>query len=441
HPATAVDRTDGGVIELGEVAPGSTPDPRPGQIRRVDIRRYGLAVIAVCCLLAVTGSARPEPRSLPLLWRITVQGDDQVVLTPDALFRLTLGDRPTVTSHDPATGRIRWSHRLPYQASWMSTDIDGLLLLPGPDPSADQPRISTLALDARTGAVRWRHLGEANPAGRDAVLLGQWQPETGTVDSMQLVRPADGRVLWTLAPTEISAWATLGPVTRPTRLVTVTTAGRMEVRRFADGTLITAATVPWRVRTPAEDEVAYLYGQVDLVYAVRTDKGEQEIDAYRVDTLTRLWRVRTGAGSSLFDCRPVLCIGVQDAGVDGRDPRTGRVIWHAEGWEYAWPLADGRLVAQSRTGERLSLIDPDTGRVVVDLGRAMTVLEPEPGRVMTIALARSVGAGWKLTELEPSGELVLRGSLGRVGDLGCQAAAGRVACAAAGGELTVRDLR
>jgi hypothetical protein len=136
----------------------------------------------------------------------------------------------------------------------------------------------------------------------------------------------------------------------------------------------------------------------------------------------------------------VLCVGAQDTGVDGRDPQTGRVIWHTLDWEYAWPLTDGRLVAQSRTGERLSLIDPDTGRTVVDLGRAMTVLEPEPGEVMTIALARSVGAGWKLSELEPNGELVLRGSLGRVGDMGCQAAAGRVACAAAGGELTVRDL-
>ncbi|HEU4347229.1 MAG TPA: hypothetical protein VFR35_05520, partial [Actinoplanes sp.] len=162
--------------------------------------------------------------------------------------------------------------------------------------------------------------------------------------------------------------------------------------------------------------------------------------AYRADTLDRLWEMRTDASAGTFDCGRVLCVDTPDTGVDGRDPRTGRRLWHGEGWDWARPLGDGRLLAQSHENGRSGLVDATTGRVVVDLGPANNVLEPETGRILVVGTTRTEPYGSKITELEDSGEVIVRGILGPVSDQGCQALGRRLACAVAGGRLTVRDV-
>ncbi|HEU4346196.1 MAG TPA: PQQ-binding-like beta-propeller repeat protein [Actinoplanes sp.] len=431
------------MIELGEISPGSEPEPLDRPIRRRDVRRIGVAVAVLLCLLTVTGSARPEPRSLPTLWSVPF-GGDQFTLTADAVFLLEPRAGHSLSRYDAATGKLRWSTRLDQFAGWLTTETRGLVLLPGVRSYVDQiiPMTDTLAIDAATGAERWRQPGDVMLPGNDTVLLAQWDSENPRLTGLRLVRAADGRVLWTIASNPpVAGWTTLGAApTRPDRLVTVTDQGRMEVRRYGDGVLIASGTVPWLIPAPNTEDAAYVFGSAGRLFVVRTVNGRQDIYAYQPDTLAQLWHVRADAGFGMFDCGPVLCVNARYTGVDGRDPGTGRLVWHSEGWDWAWPLRDGRLLAQGRDNGRSSVIDPATGRVLVDLGPARNVLEIEPGRLLIIRLAQTAPYGSKIIELDHNGEQFLRGVLGSVADQGCQTAGGRMACAVAGGQLTVKDV-
>jgi hypothetical protein len=435
------------VIELGERAAGSAPGPGAPPIRRVDIRRFGLAVVAVLCVLTVTGSARPEPRSLTTLWSMPFR-TDEFILTGDALYLLEPSVRSKITRYDPATGRLQWSTELSEFTGWMSTDAAGLLLLPtlvreddfvDDDGSTSPQEVvqDTIALDAATGTERWRQRGEVALADDKTVLLTRWNQQPGNLTELRLVRSVDGTVLWTLAPDPpVSSWTTAAA----NRLVTVTADGGLQVRRFADGVLVATGRVPWPTDGGRNDDYASLMSAHGMLYVLRTGTGEQDVTAYDLDTLAKKWDLRFRAGAGLFECGRVVCLGADAGRVDGRDPRTGRLLWHGEGWDYARPLGDGRLLTEAGESGRATLVDEATGRLIADLGAGTTVLDAERGQVVMVAPVTRAPWGYKVNQLDRTGELILRGALGPVFDYGCQLAAGRLACAAGGGELTVRDV-
>ena len=441
------------MIELGVVAPGSEPEPDPvaSRMRRIDLRRIGVAVVTLLCVLTVTGSARPEPRSMRVLW--STQDADRFLLTRNALYTLAPGLSSLLTKRDAGTGEIRWSKRLPELVGWLGVEIAGAVLVPagqGEQTFAGvdgltyrQPVVlDTVALDAVTGAVRWRQRGEVSLANDETVLLGTWSAEGDQLTSQRLVRSADGSVIWDhrLSDRPVSGWATIGAdPARPEGLVSVTQDGLLEVYRYADGRRLGSRQVPWQ-RTAESDEYAYLFGVGDTVYTVRTDDGEQDVTAYDVPTLAERWSLRVGAGPGMFACGRVVCVGAESGGVDGRDPRTGRLLWHSDGWDWARPIGAGRLLAESRNGDRTGLVDETTGRIAVELGRGMTVADEKTGQVLVLGSAKSPPYGFTISQLDSTGEIILRGRMGLVSDLGCQLAAGRFACAAAGGELVVRDV-
>ena len=438
------------VIELGELAPGAAPEPetaRPLIRRRRDIRRYGLAAVAVLCVLTVTGSARPEPRSLATLWSMPYR-TDQWTLTDDALYLLEPSARSRVTRYDAASGRLQWSTHLPDFAGWMSTDAAGLLLVPTVkrvenvvDDAGNAYQLEavqdTVALDVATGTVRWRQRGEVALADDQTVLLTRWDYQAARLTEMRLIRSSDGTVLWTLAPDPpISSWTTVAA----DRLVTVTADGELQVRRFADGGLVTTGRVPWVPDPKRDDDLAYLMGAHATLYVLRAGSGQQEVTAYDPDTLAKLWNRRFRAGYGMFDCGRVICVGEEAGGVGGRDPRTGRLLWQGEGWDYARPLGDGRLLTEGREGGRAALVDEATGRLITDLGAGAIVLDAERGQILMIGPVREPPWGLKVSQLDRTGELILRGSIGPVVNHGCQLSGGRLACGPADGRLTVRDV-
>ena len=433
-----------GVIELGELPPGSAPEPEPRRrpLRRADIRRYGLAAAAVLCLLTLAGSIRPGPSGPPELWRMTAP-DGQFVLAGDALYVMEPSGGTTITRYDAGSGRQRWTRTMPRITAWLSTDVPGVQMLPEVGQSnLFQTVTETLALDAADGTDLWRQTGEVSATGDGTLLTTEWDPRSERIARLRLIRTRDGTTVWEFRPeTPAPGWTTLGPdPRRPDRIVTVTEQGHLEVRRFADGSLVVAGTVPWQVRTGNDDvDFAYVSGTDDLLFVARTANGAQEILAYRADTLERLWQVRSPTGYGMFDCGPVICVG-SESGVAAHDPATGRLIWRADGIDWARPLTGGRLLGQSREYGRSVLIDDRTGRVLQDLGPAQNVLEPEPGRLLIIGHTRTAPYGTKLSELDDRGRLVPRAFIGLISDQGCQAAGRYLACVAPGGELAVLDL-
>ena len=175
------------LIELGEISPGSDPGPGPGRgyDRRL-VRRIGVVLTALLCVLTAAGSARPDPHDLRTLWTIPSGGDDfafagetAFVLAPEAPLALGAdptagsrwGRRPwsgngrTLTAYDVRDGSVLWARQVDDQASYVSlADRADRLLLPArfvdvqaetPDGTQFYGDVSqdVVALDTRTGAT------------------------------------------------------------------------------------------------------------------------------------------------------------------------------------------------------------------------------------------------------------------------------------------------
>jgi outer membrane protein assembly factor BamB len=431
------------LIELGEVSSGSSEPPAAP--RRADIRRIAVAAVAALCVLTVTGSERPEPRSLPTLWTMSV-GNDPFTLTSDAVYVLDQ-ETSALTAYSAADGAPRWTRALPAPAGWISGEVPGTLLLPMlssevVDGGAGNPYpdvLGTVAIDAAGGAVRWRQPGEAAIGTPDVVVLSEWS-DTGGLRSLRGVRTGDGTAVWRYDATErISSWTVTGAAPRrPDRLVTVTAAGRIAVRRLADGAPVAEATVAWQAGTSPQDDSSYLFSAGPHLLVVHTDGAEQTIIGYDPETLRPRWDRAFPLSAGAFDCGDLLCTGTESGEVTALDPATGEVRWRGSGWEHAEPGGDGMLLVQSRDQARLSLIDSDTGRPVADFGPGSAVVDRDAGAVIVMGVAGTQPPRQTVLQYE-AGEVFLRGAITLTGGHGCQLAAGRLACLGSG-TLSVTDV-
>jgi outer membrane protein assembly factor BamB len=430
------------LIELGEISSGS-PEPRPAPPRRADVRRVAAAAVTVLCLLTVTGSARPDPRGLPTLWTMPDAGA-RITLTEDAVYLLDERGGATVRAYAAADGTPLWSRALERQAGWVSGEVPGTLLVPtssGVLGDGSSPVVTeTVALDAATGAVRWRRPGDASIATPEAVVLGEWDELQNGLRSLRVYGTADGTPLWELAPeAAVMSWTVAGAdPRRPDRLLSVTRAGLMQVRRFPGGEPLAEASVP-PMEAPREDAYSQVFSSGPHLFLVRLDGGEQKITAYDGDTLKPRWE-RTGpAASGPFACGTLLCVSTAEGEVDALDPVTGSVRWHGTGWDFAYGVGDGTLLVESHRTTRAQLVDERTGRVLADFGIGSTVLDPRTGTVLSLTLTEPPPR-WAVRQRDAAtGEVILRGAVPSNGDHGCQLAAGRLACSG-GGTLTVTDV-
>lgn len=432
------------VIELGDVTSGSPEQPAPPP-RRSDIRRVAVAATAVLCLLTVAGSVRPEPRGLPTLWSLPIGGVAQFSLTADAVLVLDQRDGSGLRAYAAADGALRWTRALDRPIGWLSGEVPGVVLLPVmsgamADGGGDPPEVvETLALDAATGAERWRGRGEASIGTADAVVLVDSDPQGTRTDSLRAVRTADGAEMWALpAGAGVVSWTVTGPPRRPDRLVTATGEGRLQVRRFTDGEVLGESVIPG-LTTSDEQGFSHLFSTGPDLYVIRMDRDQQTVTAYDPATLRPRWE-RTGPLSiGAFDCGALLCVGTAENEVDALDPATGAVRWHSAGWDYARAVGDGTLIVESHDNGRHALVDEATGRMLADFGPGTAALDTESRQMLSLGLTTSATAPlMKVQELDASGNVVLRGAVPLAAH-GCQLAAGRLACNG-GGTLTVTDV-
>lgn len=440
------------LIELGEVSSGSEPDETAAPPRRSEIRRIALLLVAVLCVLTVTGSERPDPRGLPVLWTVPYIGA-QFTMTGDTLYVLGPEVIPTLTAYDAANGSVRWSRRAFGSGSWVNTDVPGLLLMPitveqtvaedvGPDV-VQQTVQATVALNAHTGAELWRIAGEANLASGDLVLLVERDEEINQPVRFRAVRGPQGRTAWTFKPMPgVTSWTTTSadPL-RPDRLITADDNGDIQVRRFSDGSIVTQGKLPWRTSANGNGGYTQLFSSHDKLFVVTEDAGRQTVVGYDPDTLRSLWTLRTSTFNGFFDCGALLCVSNGPREVDALDPATGRSAWTSDGWDYAQPMADGRLITDLHEGGGWhGVIDTRTGRKIVEFDRGNTYVDEITGTVLTVSAPWTTPGNATITQLTGTDEVVVRGSLGSITDNGCQLAADRLACAIGAGLISIRDV-
>jgi outer membrane protein assembly factor BamB len=304
---------------------------------------------------------------------------------------------PEVIALDRRSGRLLWSARMPNTVMTTPVVADGLVIVgTGKDavafergrkilwgvPGGDQ----IVALDARTGAVRWRYKtpGEDMPspalvriAGRDAIVFANGD------DHVRALSVRSGRLLWITPVTGVSTMASAAAVDGLVYVLAGTAAGsgipdHVYAVRASDGSIV------WRAPFGnADDSPTVANGRI-FVEDGNTQPGPAGRDAYNqvfaLDAKTGrlLWSYTSALGGftrvgtneqaiAAFADRGVLFQSLEAARrFAAFDVRTGRVLWSIPtqaAVKMSGVAKAGRIYVGDTAGV-LYMIDEGTGRVL-----------------------------------------------------------------------------
>jgi hypothetical protein len=360
------------VIELGDVTatPDALDDPGP-----LPIRKVALGLIAVLCLLTVTGSARPAAPLVRLLWRIPVFFNDATTLTEDTMYlhRATpAGAR--LTAFDLGTGKIRWSRTTGQVVGYVeAAPRAGILLVAADRQSVQLPlgdpadlttefTRATMALDAATGAELWTAPGQVQSVDGDTALMSDID-DKGHQVRLRLIALRDHHPIWSVdtAAAQTQIVATTGST--PAKIVTASAGGEIKIFRYADGKLLRTARIAWTTPQPTADIWNDMSAVGDVLVVNRSTQERVEATAYRLDTMAEVWRA-AGVRSFAFDCGSIVCV-TDNVGMAGYDAHSFRRLWLLPDVVSARSAGPGRVVVGD-TGEdtRQLLVDAATGRAI-----------------------------------------------------------------------------
>jgi outer membrane protein assembly factor BamB len=386
------------VIELGEVSSsGEDPDeqPPPRLTRRL-VRQVALAVTGGLTALLVTGSAVPEPRGIRPLWSTpSADGDGTMIVGDIAYLQETTPSGVRLTARALATGTVRWTVERTESIGYVRPVVAaGILLLPADRHAVALPQGNsqaltaefhreTIALDARTGAVRWRAAGQPHTHGPDTVLLEEYAPD-GNLARVRLVRLTDGGTVWARATPGVAGQITATRDDVPERFITVTGTGELTVHRYDDGSVVTRTRIPWVKPRPEEGYYNDLAAQDDFLVINKARRDTMDLDVYRIDTMTRLWGADHTNGYAFFGGAGRICLNEPD-GIVARDIVTGRKLWELGGPGQLWPVTEDRLLMDDGVDDGYPvLLDAATGEILGSGARGTTVWSPEPTDVLVL---------------------------------------------------------
>ncbi|GAA1626923.1 PQQ-binding-like beta-propeller repeat protein [Actinoplanes couchii] len=307
--------------------------------------------------------ARRVPSSDPL-WTRMVDAAGEVPRLRMAGPYLALRFGAEMLLLDVETGRARWQDD-DNSTAWPAGD-DVLLWTP-------EGRIGLL--DAGTGSIRWRKEVKAEPIG-----------VTGTERHVQVLYDDGSAVAYGRETGEV-ANTVAGLAVRPA-----------EIDGF--GRLV-------------DDGLPALMAMGDLAIVFSPDR----IAALRLPTLEQLWTARLPLPAGAARCGERLCV-LHGNGMTAFDQNSGAPLWSGTEWT-TW---SGTL-AGSPAG-RVARVDPDTGRVVRDLGM---------GRLSGSVLIRTGGDRTGVFD-QVSGDLR---AIIPAGFLWCDGPGDQISCQGAGSSVTV----
>jgi outer membrane protein assembly factor BamB len=436
------------VIDLGRVDDDPPTASRPRPLRRPEWRRLLVAVVAVCCVLTVTGSARPDPRGLVQLWDVPFAPEaDAYQSSGDQVFVLDLSGDQRLTAHDARTGAVRWSAAAGDSFGLAGVGAGALLMQARPavikrveaDGSSFVREFSrdTVAVDTATGRQLWRQPGEIMTIVDDRALLLEWDRTGEQARRIRAVRLRDGGTVWSRDSVGVVSWTVdRTPGVRNDRLLTVTAQGRAVVIAPADGSVVTTGTLP-RPGVGRDDDHSSVTLQGRRLYQDRTVGGRTTFTAYDVDTLRRLWIVQQPSGFS-FGCGPVVCISDGDS-ISGHDRATGARLWWLPGASGVYSLSGDRLLAEEQQGAQHTVVEGTTGRRVAVLGRGAPVWDARGHLAYLIAGTLQPPGLTSVSSLDPvTAEVVLRGTVASAQS--CRNDRDLLTCVTEDNRLTVTDL-
>jgi outer membrane protein assembly factor BamB len=339
------------LIDLGEArAPAEAAEGRP-LIGRPGWRWF----VALAATAGVLATGVPEPVRGHLV-EATVAAGDYAFSGPDGVY---LADGDTLLKYGLPPTRPRWRVSGPDLPALGGFLVGETVLITGHGPVSQ-----TAALDARTGAVRWRRAGTPTFIGGDEVLMTHERSGAATV-RYEVVDVATGAVRWSLADPHRD------PVFYDRdAFVRWSPSGRVEVRDLGTGRVLATGVVP----PPDAGTGGWGVQVVGRLMLVPRERGGRAVaDAYDLERLVRRWTADLDLASEIVSgCGDALCVSRAAGAIGVRvlESGTGRVRW-----------SDDRRGALERVGPvmlsygfpeqppRVQILDAANGHLLADLGQ------------------------------------------------------------------------
>jgi outer membrane protein assembly factor BamB len=227
-----------------------------------------------------------------------------------------------------------------------------------------------VALDAATGAVRWRRPGGLTGVTTrgdvllwDAVLDDALRPTApGTLRS---VIPASGEQRWEYRLTErveptYHAWPDIDFAA--VRL----TSGRVQLIDMATGQVFRSRDLPPPEPVTVGDSRYSINFYGDLMFVSSADLSTAT--AYGIDDLEPRWTVRLAPQEYGQDCGGYPCfLNPANSRLRVFDPQTGQVRWSDDRWVGVQAVRGRLLGVEAPENAPIGVLDPATGRVIGEL--------------------------------------------------------------------------
>jgi hypothetical protein len=352
------------VIDLDLLFPEAETEPWPVNLRR----RWLVTGMFLLVLLLTSGATVPAQPGLPAVRTATLVNTASYRILGDALYITEArADGNWITAYPLAPGPARWTTRVANLADAVGMETVADVVMVGlfqVNVAGDH----TVALDRRTGAVRWRSL--LNLAGVDrvrgrVVLTGF--PAAGLGSGAP-----SARIEVLTAGTGQRVWGYLRDSACEADLpYSVDRGGTGLALLCRDGSLTLLDLGTGAVRATVRAPVALsprVVGLPDRVLITYPSAGGTVLVSYDQAGLRPQWTTTIEAGNyGILDCGPRICLGDSVAEV-ALDRATGKVVWQVRPVGFASPLTDRYvLVAPAQLGD-VELVDVGTGRVIMQLG-------------------------------------------------------------------------
>jgi hypothetical protein len=434
----AADTFSGNTIFIDLGLERGEPDTYLTPTRSTVPRWFAPMLIALAVLISSAASAAPPPPPLSTLLSLRIGPADSYAVTDDGqLLAQSLG---TLSMYDLGSGALRWRSDSSVPTYRLRTGGGLVLMRPGSAGLSGMADPGTTAVSLADGVAQWRRAGSVVTLAGGSVLLavtgvsslaGYGRRVQGPVD---LVDPITGQTRWQVnVPSTAALLGVPGPAGAPPRMLLVHDDRTAAVHDLATGALLATGPMPPANYGPDNPIVSG-----GLVLLEHPGVHGLEVSAYDPVTLGLRWSRPAWGAEQVVSCGALACLAGDD-GVRALDPNTGEQLWYRADWRGV-EQHGGVLVAFSAPGtlgEAVGIIDPGTGRVLVDLHGWRALSGSGGGDRLVVTRMVADGARTMVAVAEPGDERPRPLAELPAGTGDCQAAPGRLVCRSMTGDLVV----